>query len=416
MTTHKNNESYHGTYGTYYLTHLTISFDLLEKEYYKPIEYDFNGLKQVYNIEQLTTLLEEYYVHNKLYNEYNLDQHINDNIESFLTGYLNQVNNGIRKLYGTREFINLEDITFTPRDYVTSILSNPNISEYYETNKDEVEAERRKAYIENAFISEYNTVLAHFKAMIDANIANRVLVTWEVPHSIYKSSSSITDEEINNGSLQPIGYLTKYENEFLDTDVEFGRRMFYRIVEHLPAGDIILPDEAEFYIPYPYIKRKPVCSFDEQIGTIDNEYLGIFKNPIPKGRHRIGCDSESEDRHIIHGITHLPETTGFDGTFADTDVAVLSTGIGRHSDRRDYAPPRIKETDEWYTEEKFGEYPENVQRDADSWWKPYRDTNMTTPEQWHDFWKNSMFKNKDDLVWYINTYVEEGKNYNEYRD
>lgn len=428
----------HGLYGTHYIEYIRIHFEPYRSYFYRSLDYNLSGVVQITNEGQLFEYLDAYFRHEHLYGKDAVTSRIEEVIDEYLLNYLNSVPSNVRKLKGKQEFITYEDIKPHPQDWAISIIENPDISDYYEGNKSLIRNNAKQDIIDEATEQYVEEVVDWFITKIEENIANRVEVIWEVPHTIYKSTSPIADADIKNKTISPLVVLSKYESEYKDYDIKFNQRYFYKIVEHLPSGDVILAGEwdqhfgegeqvqnywdeskssiiphegknIEFFVPYPYIATAPSCRRNPSMYY--TKYEGRFNNTTPEGGYTYRCPpfmSPPPRPHIIHPITVYRRDRHV-RVLASTHVHTLSDKVERAVDLRNFEPPKIVETDEWYTEEYFGEYPSLKTRKEEKWWKDYRDANISSPSEWHEFWNDRIHMDKEDLVWYINTYIDDNR-------
>lgn len=466
-------ERSYGMYGTYYLEYIKFSFPPNISEFYDALEYDFNGLKYFTNRPDLVETLSAYFIYHELYKTSEFEDDMVEYLETAFDEYLASVPSVVPRLRGEREFIEYKDLVFTPRDYVTSVLENPHVSDYYVGHKDRIarNVERREA--QRALNHYINKVVDEFMSIIDFYIENRTKVIWEVPHTIYRSyNKPIDDNDIFEGKISPIAQLSKYEHEYYDYGVGFNVRIFYKVVEHLPGGDRILPfdidgtyannplatiykqfmrrvrkrDEdnniyfeydyqlfrkpqycrikedddgnkkgigncrgnAQFFVPFPNIVRAPWCRGMPNWPVIP--YEGRFSNTYPWGGAIYQCpelpDPRPQPRNIIHRLSYNVERRRVSGS---SNVAVLSHRATGTVDLRDFEPPKIHGTNQWYTTPEhnmFGEYPGLELREEEHWWEDYREANINNNDDWHSFWNEKMLLDKDDLVWYVNNHIK----------
>ncbi len=442
----------YGLDGSFYLEYIKFHIPARMSYFYLPYDYELNGIKHITNCEQLGYYLDAYFHHNHLYGEDKITEKVEEVIDARLQEYLDDVSGASFRILNERKFIDFKDITFLPQDYPISVLAHPSISDYYVSNKDKVYEEVKKEFIREEYEQYVDQVVDTFITEIQKNINNRTKVIWEVPHTIYKHTEPFTDDDIRNGIIQPYVHLSKYEHEFYDFEVGFNERMFYKIVEHLPSGDVILGEEwlretnkpgwdtpsreersdpdfdmddwikqqntmpehdgklLEYFVPYPSIVPSPSCRSGSDPMTVNRE--ARFTQTRPYGGQLYGCTVPSPPPimpHIVHPISHrlgfCPKGKRVIDTRSNIDVRTLKYDVERSNDIRDYPPPKVLETDEWYTQEYFGEYPSLELRKQEEWWKEYRNTNIDTSEDWHGFWQEHMLLSKEDLTWYINSHI-----------
>lgn len=402
----------YGRFGTYSIEYIKFYFPPNISEFYDSLEYNFEGLKYLTNKDDLIETLSSYFIYNELYKTNDYDEKITEYLDEVFDDYLNSVNFRSFMLYGKREFISFKDLEFHPRDYVTSVLENPSISDYYIDNKIKIKEDLEKSEI-NKILNQYiDDVVDEFMSIIEFYIENRTKVIWEVPHTIYRDYSPISDQDIFESKIEPLVRLSKYEHEYYDYDIGFNVRLFYKVVEHLPGGDRILPfdldepyendplgkiynkfmerkiernpvtnqiertyhyqtfkdsdDEnnysgnAEFFLPFPTVRGRPWCRRGGRYGTVE----GRFSSTMPWGGDRIQCSPiprpegyvAPDPKDIVHRFNIRSNSTRIDqytyriNSFAwgATNVRTLRYRARGSTDIRNFEPPKTYESDNWY--------------------------------------------------------------------
>ena len=459
----------YGVHGIYYIEHLKFEVDPWMTYFFTAQDYTFDTIRRITSKDTLLKYLEAYFRHNLLYGEDKVTNRIEEVIDDYLQEYLDSVPSTSFRIHDKRELLYFKDIKFHPQDYPRSILAHPSISDYYYTVKDELRDELKEKFIVEEWEKYVDKVVDAFIDVLKNLINEKKKVIWEVPHTIYKSKEPFSDDDIRTGKVKPYIELDKYEHEFFDYEVGFDERIYYKLVEHLPSGSYSLnfnwersnfirgkrlnikdsieykdvrkpkqifyddlpslPPEwdetkdpmiehegllCEYYMPFPVIGTTPWCRGGPHTDRV-KKYEGRFINPMSWGGFRLGCppwENPPPPKHLIHQIRHIysKSTEYRRGEYLRTTASRYAGSLWYElegsMDERDYEPPKELYTDEWYTEEHFGEYPSLEYDQQKEWWKEYREVEPNTVTGWHTFWQDKMTKSKEDLVWYINTHID----------
>lgn len=216
---------------------------------------------------------------------------------------------------------------------------------------------------------------------------NSSKLTWDVPHEIYKSTTSI--DKLNPGT--PLAVLPPYQVQLIDEDVKFDQAYYYRIGELRPGGKYMADQQIKIKVNRLFLVHNAphlvIDAFDSKGKQMDN---GSFY-PLPEFK------SES-----------IPQSWFWDGIGEYTewleywanDTYILTRYRGESEQRmgtihydfndRDYPAGTIN-YDRPFTSPYY--YLTNGRKEqAPTWWYDYWQNvdPDNYPTSWHTYWSTNL--------------------------
>lgn len=213
------------------------------------------------------------------------------------------------------------------------------------------------------------------------NDINGRRLSWDVPHLIYKGTSSIPRD--NPG--EPIATLPPEQTEYIDEDVSLDTTYYYRIGELRPGGIYVSELQSNFMVKRHILRLEAVFLARELYGNGEKDEDGNllpleeFSGEIPNSWVWDGVGLRGEWlEYFINGISTIVK---FRGNY----IVPLGT-ITFDTDEKDYPPAMID-----YSNPFRGEFYNTNDRIYESprWWVQYwNEVDINNyPESWDAFWE-----------------------------